>query len=494
MTNYTRKAIKGVGYVFILTLLASFLAYLIRVFLARELSVSDYGLFWAAFTFMMFFLIFREIGLTSAQTKYIAEYYGKKDYSKIKTLIVSSFIFKFISSSFLICFLILSARFLSIHFFKSPISYYILINLSLYVLFSLLCNHMHSILVGFQKVKWFSLTEPLRLGFALLFSFIFFQFNLGIMAPIFGFIIGVILTCIVLFTGLLRYLFILKYPIKDFWGTTRQLFKFGIPVIFRGVGGKVISHFDVLILTYLVSLKEVGIYTAILPTALLFLFFPRAITAILFPMISELQGKNDYKKISEGMSLIYTYSFVLIIPLITSIFVFSDFFINILFGIEYSVGVFPFRILIIGVLGYVVAAINNSAISGIGKPAVVTKIILFAALINLILNLILIPFLGIVGAAVATTSSYIIVLILSTSWLVKYIKLKSPLFKWTKLAIIALIFGFLIYFIKDFFPFHPTFGMLIGIGLSFLVYVLLIFKFKIVTTKNIKIIIKRVIN
>lgn len=493
MVNYIKKAIKGAVYVLAMTCLASFLSYIIRVFFARKLSVSDYGLFWATFTFMMFLLIFREIGLNSAQTKFIAEAYAQKDYSRIKTIFVSSFVFKFISSSLLICFFIFGARFLSAYYFKSPISYYILVNLSLYIFFSFLLNHLQSILCGFQEVKWYSLEEPLRLGLALLFSFIFFQFGLGVMAPVFGFITGVFLTLAIMFVGLSKYFFILKYPIKDFWGTAKQLFNFGLPVIFTGFGGKFISHFDVLLLTALVSLKEVGVYNAILPTALLFLFFPRAITAILFPMISELGGKKEFKKISEGISLIYSYSFVVIIPLVISVFVFSDYFITTLFGEEYISGVFPFRVLLVGVLAYVVAAINNSAISGMGKPIVVTKIILFAGLVNIIFNLILIPILGITGAAIATTVSYILSLVLSTWWVVKYLKLISPWLNWLKLIVVAAIFGFLVYLINNILLYPILLKILISLSISFIVYLLLIFVFRIVEIKKLKRIIKRII-
>ncbi|MBU0459610.1 MAG: flippase [Nanoarchaeota archaeon] len=494
MINYTKKAIKGAGYVSIMVGLASFLAYLFRIFLARNLSLSDYGLFWAIFTFMMFLLIFREIGLNSALTKYIAEYYGKKDYSKIKTLIISSFMFKLISSTLLICFFIFSARFLSIYYFKSSISYFILINLSLYIFLSLIVNHIHSILIGFQDVKWYTLSEPLRLGFALLFSLVLFQFDLGIMAPVFGFIIALVFTLFIISLGLLKYLFILKYTIKDFWKTTKLLFSFGLPVIFTGVGGKVISHFDVLLLTALVSLKEVGVYTAILPTALLFLFFSRAITMILFPMISELDEKKDLKRISAGMNLIYNYSFVFVIPMIISVFVYADFFITVLFGAEYVSGVFPFRILLIGVLGYIIAAINHSAISGIGKPFVVTQIILLSGLVNLILNIILIPLFNITGAAIATTFSYLLALFLSTYWLVKQIKLKSPWLNWLKLLGITLIFGFLIYFIQNILIINPILEIFISIGISIIVYIYLIFTLKIINLEHLKMIVKRVLN
>lgn len=479
---------------FVMTGLASVLAYFLRIYLARNLSVADYGLFWSTITFMMFLLIFREIGLNNAQTKFIAEYYGKKDYSKVKTIFISSFIFKFLSSALLISFFFFGARLLSVYYFKSPLSYFILVNLSVYIILSMLANHFYSVLNGLQQVKWYSWEETIRLGATIIFSFLFFKVGWGIMAPVFGFIMGIITACIMMVVGSLKYSFILRYPIKDFWKTTKELFTFGIPVIFTGVGGKIISHFDVLVLTGLVSLAQVGVYNAILPTALLFLFFPRAITAILFPMISELWGKKDFRKISEGMSFIYTYSFVMIIPAIVPIFIFSEFFITTLFGADYAAGVLPFRILLIGVLMYIITAINNAAISGIGRPKVVTKIVLLSALINLTFNLILIPFLGIIGAAIATSASYILSMILSTRWLIRNIKLKSPWSGWVKLMVIAIIFSIVVYSLEFLLNTYPLLEIMISTIVALLVYIFLMFKLKIITADNLKIIIKRVLN
>ena len=45
--NYARHIAKGAGVVFLFTVAASFLGYLIRLLLTRQLSVADYGLFYA---------------------------------------------------------------------------------------------------------------------------------------------------------------------------------------------------------------------------------------------------------------------------------------------------------------------------------------------------------------------------------------------------------------------------------------------------------------
>jgi len=446
--NYTKKAVRGASLVFLMLSISSLIAYGLRILIARSLPPEEYGLFYAVLTFMLLFLIFRGIGLGSALTKFIAQYAAEKNYRKIKTLIVSAFLFQLLSSSLLIVFFILIAKQLSISYFKSPISQNMLILLSFYVLFSFLQSLTHRTLMGFQDTKWYMLAEPLRLGFTLIAIFIFFQRGLGIMAPVYGFVVGVALSFVVLLGGIVKYSFILKYPMQDFWKTTKELFQFGIPVIFTSAGYKVIAHIDVLILTYLISLEGVGIYNVILPTAILFLFLGKAISPILFPMISELWAKKDMIRITEGLDFIYTYAFVITIPLLFAVFMFADVFIRVLFGGAYVSGILAFRILLLGVLCYIIAIVNNTAISGIGKPAIVTKIILKIALLNIILNLILIPQFKLTGAAIATATSYLTTLILSTKALMKFVKTAAPWKKWSKIFFAGLIFVLIIYLIK----------------------------------------------
>lgn len=486
MTNHLKRAVKGVSFVLITTASAALISYFTRIYLARNLSVSDFGLFWSVFTLLMFLLIFRDIGLNPAQTKYVAEAYAQQNYSKIKTIFVSSFIFKLISSSLLMAAFIFGARYLSEHYFESPLAYFVMVNLSMYIFFSFLLGHVQSLLQGFQEVRWFPLTEPFRLGLALFFSILFFRWDLGVMAPVFGFVAGALLTFLIIIWGLRKYRFIWKYPLTDFWGTTKQLFKFGLPVIFTGAGEKVVSHFDILMLTAMVSLAEVGVYSAALSTALLFLFFSRAITPILFPMIAEFIGKKDYSKISAGMNLIYTYTFILMIPLLITVLVFADYFITTFFGQEFAPGVMAFRILLLGVLFYVVANINDSAISSLGKPLVVTKIILLSSLANVLLNLWLIPRLGIEGAAIATAFSYLLTLVLSTVWLVRRAQLHPPWWPWLKLSVVGLIFGITLYYVKSLWAVSELWSLILSFSCAVIIYLPLLFLLKIVTLKNLQ--------
>jgi O-antigen/teichoic acid export membrane protein len=484
--NYTKKAIKGVSIVGVLLFISYFLSYILRIVLARNLTPEDYGLFYAVFSLIMFLLIFRDFGLGNALTKFIAQYNVNKDYPKIKTLIVSSFIFQLIASLLLMSSLLLLSSYLSINYFRSDKADLVLSILSVYILFSMFSRLMDNILKGFQDEKWYSWAQSIRIGSALLFFFPFYYLGFGVTSAALSFVVGVFLTFIFLFIGVLKYSFVFKYPLKDFWGTTKELFSYALPVIFTGFGNKIVAHLDVLLLTYFVPLAIVGVYNVILPTALLFLFIPRAVTMILFPMTSELWERKDEKRLAKGVSIIHTYLLLLIQPLVYIIFVFGDLFIGTFFGYEYVSGLFAFRILLVGVLFYVLATTNNSIISAIGKPFIVTKIVGIAAVFNIILNIIMIPIYGISGAALATTLSYLIIFTFSTKAVLKFIHLHSP---W-KIIIKSLSSGFVFllvaYGIRIVGPGSLWLRAVVAILVAGFAYFLIIYILKLIDIKEIK--------
>jgi O-antigen/teichoic acid export membrane protein len=272
---------------------------------------------------------------------------------------------------------------------------------------------------------------------------------------------------------------------KDFKPITKQLFIFGIPVLVTNVGGKVIGYIDTLILTNFRTLTEVGIYNVILPSAMLFLYFGISVSAVAFPLVSELWAKKDKTRLSDGLKLIHKYAFVGTIPLVFTVFAFSSLFINFFFGKQYTQGALALQILLIGILFYIVAGINNNIIAGIGKPKAVTKIILFAAAINLIANLILIPFFGIEGAAFATTLSYFVALVLSTKKVTEYLEVDFPKAIWVKIVFSGIIFAVIISYLKDVLVMNPWIELIISASAAFLIYLIIIFLLDIINIDEI---------
>ena len=118
MANYTKKAIKGAGITLIMSILAAVVAYVTRIILARNLGPYEYGLFSAVFTFIIFLLFFRDLGLRQSLSKHIAEFKAKQDYNQIKTAINVVLLFQLFSSLMFVLILYFLSDYLAINYFK----------------------------------------------------------------------------------------------------------------------------------------------------------------------------------------------------------------------------------------------------------------------------------------------------------------------------------------------------------------------------------------
>ena len=196
-----RKLLFDAGLVFILGILASGLGYVIRIILAKQLSLEEFGLFFAVFSFVWFFMVFRDFGLSYSLMKFIPEFLIKKQYEKIKASILFV-IFVNLFVSFLIAFLFfLFSDYLSESYFKNELSKPILLILSIFFILNTLYRVLMSIFVGFQKSQYYSFDLFFINLFVLIGIFIFKKF--GFLSPalsyVFAVSMGVIWGTIIIF-------------------------------------------------------------------------------------------------------------------------------------------------------------------------------------------------------------------------------------------------------------------------------------------------------
>lgn len=484
--TYVKKAVHGASTIFLMTLVAGLISYGTRVVVARNLGPEEYGLFTSVFTFVVFFLFFRDLGLGTALVKYIASSRAAGKFNEIKTAITSVFVLQFASSLFFSILFAALADFLARYYFKDPDAKIILMIMMIYVLLSVLFTMVKQIFNGFQENFLYSIIEPIKNLVVLLLTLLFFNLGFGVFAPAlpFAFVCPIIF---MIFLPKMRKLFhFSKYKIVSLKNISQELVLFGLPVMATDIGGRIIGYIDTLMLTYMRTLTEVGIYNIVLPTAVFFVLISRAISSVIFPMTSELVFKKDFAKIKTGIDLLHRYTFIIAVPIVFTLFAFSSFFIQFFFGEQYLAGALAFQILLVGVILFTVAGVNNTIIAGMGEPQSVTKIIFSAALLNVIVNLFLIQKYGINGAAFATSASYAMILLLSTRKLTKILHMKFPWRSWLKLIPPTITYIITILTVQSVLMINIWLEVIISIFLAVIAYFLMLYLFELINLKEIQ--------
>lgn len=154
------------------------------------------------------------------------------------------------------------------------------------------------------------------------------------------------------------------------------------------------------------DISAVGLYTVSTTIVSLWSFLPSTIISSFQPVILE------YKKTSTeryNFKLKQLYSIIIWLSLLYTlfIFVFGKYIILILYGSDYLGGLAPLKIAIFSVTFSYIGCVRESWLVFEGKQKYAKWFSLIGALSNIVLNVILIPSYGIVGAAIATAIAQI---------------------------------------------------------------------------------------
>ncbi|UHH26569.1 lipopolysaccharide biosynthesis protein [Halobacterium noricense] len=165
-------------------------------------------------------------------------------------------------------------------------------------------------------------------------------------------------------------------------------------------------HVDILLLRPISGSQKTGYYKAALVIAEFLWFVPNALQTILLHSTSELWSKDRTKQITSLSSKTTRYNLSLVLLLAIGLAALADDFIPLYYGEEFKASINPLLLLLPGVVGFALAR----PIFAIGQGKGSFRGLIFAtgaaALLNLGLNLLLIPQYGVSGAATATSVSY----------------------------------------------------------------------------------------
>jgi len=162
---------------------------------------------------------------------------------------------------------------------------------------------------------------------------------------------------------------------------------------------------DTFFLGALKTTADVGIYNVVLPLVSTLTIFLSAFGNIFLPISSELYAKNDFGEIAKTYNSVSRWMFILSLPILFVVLVFPKEILKILFGEPYISGALALQILILAYFTKVIAGPAPAVLMIFNKTKTLLYINSIAAIINFVLNYILILKYGLLGAAIGTAAS-----------------------------------------------------------------------------------------
>lgn len=478
-----KEVVRGSILLTIFSILASGVAYLTKLILVRNLTVEEYGLFFSVLTFILFLQVFVSLGLTKGLARSIAKYRVRNENEKIKSVILGSFVIQMVSTLILMAALFFTSSYLATNYFENESAKNLLLALLLFLPLSVLRSQFASIFNGFSKNKYLSSMQLVYNTGILLITIILFQKFQGITVPLIAYLGAFVVLTGVFIIPLFKTINLFKIKSSKIIEPNKELLLFSYPLLFSTIGVVFITYFDTLMLTHFSSLADVGIYNIVNPTAMLLVLIGKSIGIALLPAITSLWEKKKKNGITTAYAKICSHILIITIPGIIVLTTLSKHIIEVFFGPEYLSGKIAFIILVIGSLFQIFILVNNSILTGIGKSPQIAYIYSIGSILNVILNLILIPLFSLTGAAIATLSSFVIMFLVSFKLLRKEIQI---IFPFKKIVLITLFSSSIFISICAFWatPYNIYFLTFVGLLTGAGIYVFLILFFKVIDLKE----------
>ncbi|MFQ6060701.1 MAG: oligosaccharide flippase family protein [Thermoplasmata archaeon] len=387
-----RKATRHTAIYSVGTALRRLAAFLLIPLYTRYLSPSEYGTLALILIMVSVLSIFLNLGMSSALFKFFFE----TDDRRKRTRIVSTvFFFLVLSSTVLVLVSVKFADSISRLLFRSYDYGSLLTIAFITALMDALTNIPLALLRAYQKPIQFTFFSLFRFLSSVSFILFFVLFRgEGVLGVLKGELIASIGTWMVLFPIVLRHV--------RFSFSTRilgQLLSFGVPLVPSGLALWILTLSDRYFLQYFSTLKEVGLYSLGYKLGTLInVLVVAPFTLAWGPLVFSVQRQSNAKAI---YSAVLTY------------FLFIAAFVGLCFSLyarpllekiampEYlpsHVVVFPIT------CSYILIFAAGATLSK--KTKLLALVTGFAASLNLVLNYLLIPRYGMMGAAFATILSY----------------------------------------------------------------------------------------
>lgn len=187
----------------------------------------------------------------------------------------------------------------------------------------------------------------------------------------------------------------------------RKLLAFSLPLAISGIGSKIFSNADIILLGFFKQTTAVGVYSAVYPVSQLVMFGLSSFAFIFMPIFSELHANQATNQMMRVYQIATKWTLFVTFPAVVFIFLFPELVIKLTFGPEYMSGAPALSVLVFAFGAHALMGPNAQALTATGQTRLVMYASIGAAALNLVLNLVLIPHLSFLGAAIATTTSYI---------------------------------------------------------------------------------------
>ena len=190
----------------------------------------------------------------------------------------------------------------------------------------------------------------------------------------------------------------------------KQMLGYGLKFYVSIVAGFVIFRADLLIVNRFRGAQAAGVYAIATQFSLLLIMFPGVIASLLFPRVASHQDETA----AYAVEVTRHTSFIMMIVCVAA--AAASFALPVVYGARFGDATIQFLIMLPGIFLISLESVLVQHFTGTGLPAIIPVFWIITMLVNLGLNLALVPVWGARAAAINSTVSYTLIFVLVTAY------------------------------------------------------------------------------
>ena len=388
---------KNMSWLLISQIIASVCGFVWTILMARYLGVERYGILGFAVSITGILGVIDDLGISTHIVRHIAT-----NYESAPKYLGNAIPLKLIFSSIKVIISFIILIILKTNEFTITIT----LLFSIEMIIKSYIYLMNGTFQAFENGKYQGIGNTLMNTTTFIFILLSIYTDLGLLGITFSYILANLLTLIYEYYVLNKKLVKPKFELDTEF--CKKITLLSIPFAVTGVLYSIYYSIDIVMLTNLIGDYATGIYNATYKLISVLTLFYSVYTAVIFPVMSKFY-KNDKKLLVISFEKSVKYLMLVMTPLAIGIMFYSLDIIQLIYGHQYDAAASVLSILIWTLCFLFVSGAANTLLNASHKELTVTKIYAIAAVFNIILNFIMIPYFSYNGAAITTVLSDVLI-------------------------------------------------------------------------------------
>jgi O-antigen/teichoic acid export membrane protein len=466
------KFIKRLGIVGISNILISLSGLIFIPIITKSFSTADYGVWSQVNTFVSLVPNIVNLGLPFTMVRFLS---AEKDKNVIKKSFYSMMLLV-LASTLIMCvvLLIFSSQIANALFDGSMQIMFIVIAISFFACLDLM---LLSYFRTFQQIALYSTFLVLQTYIGVVVSIALTWAHQPIDVVVLGRLSGFLLVFIAMAILIVRELgFTTKFK------SLKEELKFAIPTVPNNVSSWVVDSSDRIVIGVFLGSAAVGCYSPGYALGNLILMFLTPFAVLLPAVLPEYYENGDMDKVYTFMTYSMKYYLLITIPAIVGLSLLSKPLLYILTTtIIADSGFMVTPIVAVGAMFMGIYGIVNNIIILEKKTTILSHIWITVAILNVVLNIFSVPYLGIYGAGLATLFCYLFAFAVTIIYSKRYARLPFDYKSIAKIVIASVIMGIFVMVANP----YGILNMVIVIAVAVVIYFIVLFLLKGIDKKEI---------